>query len=119
MSHSRLSRTFSDDYSDYAATTSWDETRGAKMQQRGRVQFHRIRPELFDGTNANWGTEHDISKCKEECSKRIECGGFLTDFSSGVCGNWQRTPVQLTQQSETNKACYMKQEGKKLVKENS
>ena len=72
-----------------------------------------------DGTNANWGTEHDISKCKEECSKRIECGGFLTDFSTGVCGHWQRTPVQLTQQRETNKACYMKKEGKKLAKENS
>ena len=45
-----------------------------------------------------WGREKDISICKAECNNRIECAGFVTDFSSGICGHWKRAPFQLKQQ---------------------
>ena len=44
-----------------------------------------------DGSSSNYGTIKDISGCRQECSKREECGGFI--IFGTICAFWTRTPL--------------------------
>ena len=70
-----------------------------------------------DGTDALVGQLKGIDECKKECSKHKECGGFTSDKSTDICGNWHLGQVSSTNNTvnsyfEENKDCYSKHDCK-------
>ena len=60
-----------------------------------------------DGSSSNYGTIKDIPGCRQECTKREECGGFI--LSGNICAFWTRTPMNPYKSKDAN--CYIKSEG--------
>ena len=59
-----------------------------------------------DGTSSNYGSVKEVSKCKEECAKRVECTGFIHRSTDNVCGFWKKGPFNLFKSA--NHHCYKK-----------
>ena len=64
-----------------------------------------------DGSSANYGTISDVTTCKNKCSKREECGGFV--MSGSICAFWTRTP--LNPYKSTDADCFIKSEGGRCI----
>ena len=47
-----------------------------------------------DGSNANYGNETVLAKCKYICNNHIECAGFVHRKVDSVCGQWKRGPLK-------------------------
>ena len=77
-----------------------------------------------DGTDALVGQLKGIEECKSECSKHKECGGFTSDKSTDICGNWHLGQVtsknnysimDVNNYFEENKDCYSKHDCKYFI----